>query len=165
MRKRFTSLKNRTIHDRFYEKISIPDDIDKCWEWIGAINKSGYGNMNINGKTTSSHRISWQINFGEIPKGLYVCHHCDNRKCVNPSHLFLGTNDDNMKDMKMKGRGKGKYQFGETNSMSKLTSKEVIEIRELYASGKYTLLKIANKYNISFQHVSDLIHRKRWAHI
>lgn len=82
-----------------------------CWEWKGDLHPNGYGyttNYETN-KREHVHRISFRIFKGEIPKGLYVCHHCDNRKCINPEHLFVGTAKDNMQDAKRKGRLKNQH--------------------------------------------------------
>lgn len=87
---------------RFWAKVSKSDN---CWEWTAALHDSGYGIFGTGDKRVDrAHRISWRLVNGDIPAGLFVCHHCDNRKCIRPDHLFLGTNDDNRADMVRKGR-------------------------------------------------------------
>lgn len=80
-----------------------------CWLWEGCTNKAGYGVLNVHTKQTMAHRFSWSIINGFIPKGMFVCHHCDNPPCVRPDHLFLGTQDDNIHDMIAKGRARGRW--------------------------------------------------------
>lgn len=92
---------SRPLKERFEEKIN---KTDTCWIWIGAKRKTGYGQICNNGKINSAHRISYELYKGEIPKGLCVCHTCDNPSCVNPEHLWLGTQNDNMLDAKNKKR-------------------------------------------------------------
>jgi hypothetical protein len=109
--RRFCSLKCRNgrpivaLDCRFWSKVIKSD---KCWTWTGAINKhTGYGTIGLgrrSGKTRGAHRVSWELAHGPIPEGLYVCHRCDNKRCVRPDHLFLGTAEDNAQDALRKGR-------------------------------------------------------------
>ena len=93
--------KNASIIERFFQKVN---KTDSCWLWTGAFTSRGYGSFGVNGKNISAHRYSYQIHTGQIPIGLVVCHTCDTPSCVNPEHLWIGTQSDNMKDMVSKDR-------------------------------------------------------------
>lgn len=96
------------IDQRFWNKVN-KQTIDGCWEWIGCKDRLGYGRLMYWGTLTLAHRFSWELHNKKIPKGLNVLHKCDNRKCVNPEHLWLGTHRDNMEDMVKKGRSGNRY--------------------------------------------------------
>jgi hypothetical protein len=115
-----------TIAERL-EANSIPIPECGCLIWTAGTFKAGYGCMMIRRKSFYAHRLSWQEKNGPIPKGMYVLHRCDIRPCINPDHLFIGTHLDNIADMKAKRRGRGAR--GETNPHSRLTEKDIVEIR------------------------------------
>lgn len=151
------------MEDRFFKKVDKVNSLheyagDKCWEWVGAISKNGYGAFGVGYKMVGSHRVSYAIHFGEIPDGLIVCHRCDNKICVNPSHLFLGTQKDNIRDKLSKGR----QPNGESHYNHKLTTEQVIDLRQKRLEGR-TQASLALEFGIAFQTVSDIClyrHRK-----
>lgn len=145
---------------RFWDKVLIGDG---CWIWAAARTKTGYGTVGVgNGKTSQAHRVSWELCVGPIPDGMQVLHKCDNPPCVNPDHLFIGTNDDNMKDRKAKGR----YDLrGEKNPLSVLTEDAVRDIRENYRPRKTPLKYFAEKYGVRLSAVHMAFKRKTWAHL
>jgi len=150
---------------RFWAKVKKTEG---CWVWTGAL-MQGYGN--IVGKSYgrkfrinfASHRASWVLHFGPIPDGVYVLHHCDNRPCVRPDHLWLGTASDNMKDMYQKERHP-RLQ-GLKQPLHKLTEAEVLEIRRLYSPELGNGTALAKQFKVCFATIYPIIHRKTWAHI
>lgn len=138
---------------------STRSSADACWEWNGAIKSDGYGHLRLWGRYTQAHRAMWQIENGSIPAGLFVCHKCDNRKCINPSHLFLGTNAENLADMRAKGRGRipPKTEIGEKHPQAKFSDDVVLAVR---ADGR-TQREIASHYGMSTGWVS-YIKRGLW---
>lgn len=141
---------------------------DECWEWQGYISPSGYGYLTHRQRSVRAHRMSYTIHKGPIPSGLVICHHCDNRKCVNPSHLYAGTAADNNRDMMERGRwrdGDGKGASGEANGKSKLTDAAVREIIPQLLAGRRNGAAIGRKYGVSKVTVGDIRNRRTWNHI
>jgi hypothetical protein len=129
------------------------DNKTGCWNWAASLNTGGYSHMRLRGTLWPSHRLSYELHRGSIPEGLCVCHHCDNRRCVNPEHLFLGTRLDNAADMVAKGRQPRSKQFGSQNGAAKLTDSEVAAIRNAVGVLQKDLAK---KYGVSRPHISQI---------
>jgi hypothetical protein len=148
---RVDKLKSMAIN-RFFSRIAKMESTG-CWEWTGTTNNSGYGLMGASGDIVSAHRFSWMHHFGDIAEGLQVCHKCDNPKCVNPEHLFLGTNEDNQMDCVTKGR-----------KPKKITLDDAVEIKRLLAEG-ITQPKIAKRIGVSDAIVRNIKYGKAWKHV
>lgn len=144
-----------------WDRCKIDDRGAGCWNWTGKCSSSGYGTFKRGHKTYVVHRATWAAFFGAIPKGMIICHRCDNRKCFNPSHLFLGTHADNMADMRAKGRDKSPRAPGASNPGAKLTATQVAEIKLAVAAGE-NRASIAVRYGVTRDHVGRLINGRYW---
>lgn len=158
---------------RFETKFSKGLDTE-CWEWRASRFSCGYGQFRAR-ESRQAHRFAYRLYVGSIPKGMCVLHKCDNKACVNPSHLFLGSFLDNTRDMVKKGRGNfGCSQGpivsakGESHGMSCLTETDVLDIRRRYQRTSYhgsNARDLAKEFGISHNQITRIARRKRWVHI
>jgi len=137
-----------------------------CWEWNGPFTRGNYGTFTVNKKQYRAHRYAYSTLVGEIPENMLVCHKCDNPKCVNPEHLFLGSHLDNNHDMHSKGRAPKTNPkiAGVNNKVAKLTDNDVRTIRDLAACG-VSKAEIGRKYSIRDSHVCKIVLRQLWRHV
>jgi hypothetical protein len=150
-------MKTRMLSAPHFLSNAFPNFETDCWEWHGTKHMAGYGSYRVNGKSFLAHRVSWMIFNGEMPEGLCVCHKCDNRKCINPNHLFVGTQGDNVRDMILKGR----FNPGGNNE-KRLTDTERFEIVEMRRAGHKQKV-IAQKYRVSQPTISSVCSAARRA--
>lgn len=156
--------------ERFHEKYIKSND--GCWNWIGTKIKSGYGHLSVKRKLILAHRFSYELYFGVFDKNLDVLHKCDNPSCVNPYHLWLGTDKDNSLDCRLKGRDacfkKGQRtnadNRGTKSKKAKLTEEKVIDIKKMLKSNQ-TISYIAKLYCISPSIISGIKNGRRWTHV
>lgn len=139
-------------------KDSVVDEKSGCWNWAGGLTDSGYGRITKGGRTSLAHRISYEHFNGAIPKGLYVCHKCNNRRCVNPDHLYLGTHADNTRDM----LAAGNQSRGEKNGQSILTQEHVVKIKDMIKSGVIPYRKIGLEFGVSRSAIKDIASGRTW---
>lgn len=140
----------KTRADRFWAKVHKGED---CWEWTASLLDEGYGQF-WDYRCIQAHRYSWILHNGPIPKGLWVLHRCDNRKCVRPDHLFIGTRQENMDDMVAKGRSASRTK----NAMARLTEEAINDIRQRQQSSR----ELAEKYGVHPAHIRNIWRGKRW---
>ena len=147
------------VEEKFMSRVLKTDN---CWIWLGFKDKLGYGRFTFNRKTYPAHRFSCILAGKPIPNNLFACHKCDNPSCVNPDHIFPGTQADNVHDAISKGR---MMQKGEDNCYSKLKNEDILEIREIYKNGSLCKAELARKFHIDKSHVRRIVSRELWAHI
>jgi len=144
---------------RFWSKVDRRSE-SECWPWVASVGQYGYGQFRHDDKMRKAHRIAWELTNGPLPAHLVVCHHCDNPPCCNPAHLFVGSNADNMADMKAKGRGR--CLRGQTHPRARLTSLEVrAEIPDLLAHG-FLQSEVGKMYGVGQAHISRIALGKLW---
>jgi hypothetical protein len=161
------------IPTRFWTKVRIGDD-DECWVWKRGLDH-GYGSFRVNGRAERAHRMAWKLVKGPIPERMHVLHHCDNPPCVNPAHLYLGTDKENARDRKERGRmvadtshaiakrkpgwnRKRREDDRRSNRALCLTDEQIRTIREDYADGGCTFRSLADAYGVSHPTIKNAIH-------
>lgn len=168
---RVTKNTSPPIH-RFWNRLDKNGPIHpvcgQCWQWSGGTSHNGYGQFMVGGKGLRAHRFAYTLLIGPIPEGLDILHRCDNRMCVNPKHLFVGTALDNQRDKVVKER----QARGEGNAAHKLTENEILEIRRRYKlrSNRYHdpingQGALAREFKTTQANISIIVQRKGWKHL
>lgn len=146
-----------------------------CWVWTGRRGASGYGVVSVGSHPRRAHRVSYEIAYGPIPDGLYVCHACDNPPCVNPTHLWLGSARDNSHDARDKGRSpfgdrSGAHTHpesrprGEAHYAARVTEADVVAIRAAFAAGEGRAA-LSRRYGVTYEAISAIVRRLSWRHV
>lgn len=181
-----------TVEERFWAKVDTSAGPDGCWNWLGAGGAGLHGVIWRGGSNVGAHRLSWELRNGvKVPDGLFVCHSCDNPSCVNPDHLWVGTQAQNMRDCQMKGRrargdrhgsrlhpdrvARGdrngarlhpeRMPRGERNGSAKLSVNDVLSILQMHSAGGVTQKEIAKLHGVSPSLVHCIVSRKNWTHV
>ena len=151
------------IAARFWAKVHKQPN--GCWEWQRCLNAFGYGSFRLPGTTMLAHRYSWEIHNGPIPEGMCCLHKCDNRKCVNPAHLFLGTIVDNNHDRAQKGRNGHGPQDGENNGYAKLSADDVRAARCMWQEGHCSQAEIGKLFGVTQSTISRIVRGLGWTRV
>lgn len=166
---------SHTFPERFWTKVDqngpVPPhrpELDQCWVWIARLTDSGYGRLRMcntnRNKDIRAHVASWILTVGPITDGLCVLHHCDNPRCVRPSHLWLGTRGDNIRDCIAKNRHPTVGKRGESHLLAVLTEEKVLQIRDRYKPIRGIVTQLAKEYGVSIALISMIVHNKIWTH-
>jgi hypothetical protein len=156
----------KSVHN-FWSKVRRGSD-GECWEWTASTTQSrGYGQFfPVRGKLITAHRYSFALANGGFPaSGVCVCHTCDNRRCVNPAHLYAGTNKQNTRDMIDRGRQVVVTSKGEDHGMHKLTDGDVLEIRRIYSGRRGQIRELARAFFVDPSTVSLVVRGRTWRHL
>lgn len=179
------------IEARFWAKVEKRDN--DCWLWLGAKNQDGYGHFKVGNRAISAHRIAYVLKVGSIPTGVSILHSCDNRACVRPDHLFMGTQLDNVTDMMRKGRGNKasgdrnasrlypgihcwgprhtlrlhpeRQARGERVNNAKLEAAQVLEIRRRWKAGEASQHALAGEYGVTLSAIHSIVIDRTWRHL
>lgn len=168
------------VAERFWAKVARVRTVGACWDWVASLDGVGYGKfvVSVAGRKRflSAHRVAYELTYGVIPAGLSVLHRCDRPVCVNPAHLFVGTQRANIRDAVAKGRaatGDRHWSIihperrlrGEAKGTAKLTASEVVTIRARYAAGGTSTYDLAAAYGVCRQTISSIVRRQTWTHV
>jgi hypothetical protein len=152
-----------------FDKHWLLDPNTGCWNWQRGTNGVGYGKIYLSGnhkagnlKETLAHRFSYERVNGPIPDGMFVCHHCDNRKCVNPAHLFAAPQRENVRDMLTKGRARYISHPRERNGRAKLSEAQIKEIRLAFQQGGITKRDLARQFGVHDSHIGRIVRGELW---
>ena len=149
-------------YSRFWSKVCLNFNVEPfCHRWLAAKDQNGYGRFLYQGKNQRAHRVAWILTFGPIQDNEVVMHDCDNPSCVNPDHLRLGSQLENIQDRVQKGRCA--HNTGSSNSQAKLTQHQVDNIRSEYNKTKCTKRSLAKKYKVSDSTVSRILNNQTWS--
>lgn len=150
------------VLEKFLSLIEINIETE-CWEWQGVKNELSYGIFCTNKLKIRAHRYAWELFRQPIPSGLFLCHHCDNPACINPDHMFVGTQADNVKDMEKKGRRRNKPQPGEKNYFAKLNEEQVRTI--FFYKGHMSAKEMATLFHITTAAIWFIWSGRTWKHL
>ena len=152
---------SKSPSELFWSKVNILGP-DKCWEWMASKFKDGHGQFSSGkrfGLSVQAHRTAYILIHSSIPEGQSILHHCDNKSCCNPRHLYAGTQQDNMDDFWERGKRNTARQCGSSNGGSKLTESQIMAIR----NDQRVLRLISQEYDVSKSHISKIKRGQRWS--